>query len=76
MQIFVKTLIGRTLTLEIYSDYTIKDIQRLIKKKEGIPKSDQKILCNSQILDPIKTIKDYGIQNLSTINLMVNLRGC
>lgn len=76
MQIFVKTLIGKTLTLEIYSDYTIKDIQRLIKKKEGIPKSHQKLLCNARILDPIKTIKDYGIQNLSTINLMVNLRGC
>lgn len=76
MQIFVKTLIGKTLTLEIYSDYTIRDIQRLIKKKEGIPKSHQKLLCNAQILDPIKTIKYYGIHNLSTINLMVDLRGC
>jgi hypothetical protein len=76
IQVFVNTLSGKTITLEIYSDYTIKDIQRLIKKKEGIPKSHQKLSCNAQILDPIKTINYYGIHNLSTIHLMVNLRGC
>ena len=76
MQIFVKTLTGKTIKLEIYSNYTIRDIQRLIKKKENIPKSHQKLLYNARALDPIKTIKYYGIHNLSTIHLMINLRGC
>jgi hypothetical protein len=76
LQIFVNTLSGKTITLEVYESYTILDIKRLIKKKENIPKTYQKLTYRCKLLDSKKTVKESRIENLSTINLMVNLRGC
>ena len=69
MQIFVKTLTGKTITLEVEPTDSIEAIKAKIQEKEGIPPGTQLLVCNNIVLDEGKTLSDYDIKKESTLYL-------
>lgn len=75
MQIFVKTLQGKTITIDINSDDTIDVIKRKIAEKEGISSSEQRLIYNGKQLDDSRTASDYNLQENGTLHLLLRLKG-
>jgi ubiquitin len=75
MQLFVKTLTGKTVSIEVEEGESIEDVKAKIAEKEGIPAEQQRIIFGGQQLQDGKTLDDYNVGDDATLHLVLRLRG-
>lgn len=73
MQIFVKALSGRTITLEVDSTETVEAVKQKVHDKEGVPKELQRLVCAGKQLEDGRTLGDYHIQKEACLQLFVRI---
>jgi ubiquitin len=70
---FVKTLTGRTITLQIEPDYTIAQVKQMILDKDGIPIDQQRLIFAGKQLSDSSTLAEHRIYNRTTLILILRL---
>lgn len=74
MQIYIKTLTGRTVSLIVEEGETIKTVKVKLKEKDGVPVEEQRLFFNNQELEDSKSLEYYGIMREATLHVVINPR--
>lgn len=75
MQLFVKTLTGKTITVNTQPEHTVMDIMQAIESQEGTPPIQQRLIFAGQSLFAGRSLKSYKIKNEATLHMVLRLRG-
>lgn len=75
MQLFVKTLSGKTISVEVEETDRIEDVKAKIEEKEGIPPEQQRLIFGGKQLDGHKTLQDYAVEDGASLSMVLRLRG-
>ena len=75
MQVFLRTLTGMTITLDVESTDTIEVLKEKIRDKQGIPIDQQRLIYSAKQLQDGRTLADYNIKNMASIHLILRMRG-
>ncbi|ORY70598.1 ubiquitin-related domain-containing protein, partial [Leucosporidium creatinivorum] len=75
LQLYVKTMTGKTITLAVASANTVNDLKIKIQEKEGIPLDQQRLIFLGKAMEESRTLADYSLQKESTVHLILSLRG-
>jgi len=75
VQIFLKTLTGSTVALDMESADTVRAVKDLVAQVVGVPADVQMLSWSGKVLDDHRTLESYGIDKESTLHLMVQARG-
>jgi len=74
-QIFVKTLTGKTYTVDVVDTDTVATLKQKMQEKEGIPAHEQRLIFAGKELQEERALSDYNIQKASTVHMVLRLRG-
>lgn len=75
IQIFVKSINGKSRTVNVLQTDTIAQVKQIIQEKEGIAPEEQRLIYAGKNLEDTKTVADYNLQSESTLHLVLRVRG-